>query len=393
MHSSRRVVLTALTCALFLFSPCGEAQEPGLPGVAPAVAPLASSHLLLSQASSSGDAGDIKVMPDGTRKRRCPSCGDYHIDVQDTETIAPPAEPPPPSVPGTAVGLPFDLPFTGVPVTMPTPPSEYGDDSSIANSSVEDAARAGVTSLITAGVTALGAGLMMLGLGVKPHEVIEGLREWMAGGTEKAPQFPPDLDEFERWRHCYESRGWHYSESNGTAQFTPVEGATDERGWAYSETRGEFVPSGESHQPPPLPSPTDLAYREEVRLMQEDLKRHQDLLNREKERLVHYEKAGLDPLKGAKERIREYKKLIELNRSELERLNESTSGLRGDKEPLLEPDLKAEAAERAKTRDTIDKLVDSEIAVENSKARLSGSPIQRGRFRLPPGLDDPGDGI
>ena len=377
---------------------CGKAQE--LESKVPVVttASFLRYRPLLSQASSSGENGDIKVMPDGTRKRRCPSCGEYHLDVQDVETLVPPAQTPPPvppvsPVPDTTVGLPFDSPGTGSSDSMPLPPGENGDDSSITNRTVEDAARAGVSSLVTAGVTALGAGLMMLGLGVKPNEVIEGLREWMNGRTERAPSFPPDLDAFEQWRHCYKSRGWSYSESNGTAQFTPVEGASDERGWTFSEQRGEFVPPGESHRPPPLPSPTDVAYREEVRLMQEDLKRHQELLDREKERLNEYQKAGIDPLRGTKERIREYEKLVKLSRYELDRLHESTSVQSGDRHPVLEPDLKAEAAERVKTRADIDKLIDSEIAVENSKARLSGSPIQRSRFHLPPRLDDPGEGI
>lgn len=396
MRSAGRIFIVSLLIFGTPFSvPCGKAL--GLESKDPVVtfASFLRYRPLLSQASSSGESGDIKVMPDGTRKRRCPSCGEYHLDVQDAETVMPPVQTPPPvpPVPDTTVGLPFDSPDTGSSDSMPLPPGEDGDDSSITNRSVEDAARGGISSLVTAGITTLGAGLMMLGSGVKPSEVIDGLREWIDGEGEKVPSFPPDLDEFEQWRHCYESRGWSYSESNGTAQFTPVEGASDERGWTFSEQRGEFVSPGESHRPPPLPSPADVAYREEVRLMQEDLKRHQELLDREKERLNEYQKAGLDPLRGTKERIREYEKLVKLSRSELDRLHESTSVQSGDRQPVLEPDLKAEAAERVKTRADIDKLIDSEIAVENSKARLSGSPIQRSRFRLPPELDDPGEGI
>ena len=43
--------------------------------------PVAATFSLLAQVKSQSTGDDIRVMPDGTRKKRCPACGEYHIDV------------------------------------------------------------------------------------------------------------------------------------------------------------------------------------------------------------------------------------------------------------------------------------------------------------------------
>jgi len=357
---------------------------------------------LFSQVAAGGGTRDIKTMPDGSRKMRCPACGDYHLDVPadvPTEVSEVEPVPPVPVTPPPFIGVPFDSLDAGNPDRAQPPSDGILRDESPEGWNTETAAIAATSSLATAGIAAIGAGLMMFGMGLTPREILEGLSEWVTSSPPVSPTLPPDLDEFEQWRHCLQSRGWKYSESYSEsgqrmAEFVPVDGATDEQGRVYSEARGEFVAPGETHQPPPLPSREELAYREEVRLMQEDLKRYQDLLDREKERLTHYREAGLDSLlKGTKERIQEYGKLVEINQTELKRLNESTSLGRGDAQPILEPDLKVEAAERVKTRQTINQISGSMIEVENSEARASGSPIRQvGRFEVPPFSDD-GEGI
>jgi hypothetical protein len=350
---------------------------------------------LFSQVAAGGGTRDIKTMPDGSRKMRCPACGDYHLDVpadvptdvSETETV-----PPVPMTPPPFIGVPFDSLDAGNPDGVQSPSDDTLRDESSEGWKTETAAIAATSSLATAGIAAIGAGLMMFGMGLTPREILEGLTEWVTSSPPVSPTFPPDLDEFEQWRHCLQSRGWKYSESGGVAEFVPVEGATDEQGRVYSEARREFVAPGETRQPPPLPSQEDAVYREEVRLMQEDLKRHQDLLDREKERLRHYGEAGLDSLlEGTNERIQEYKKLVDLSQAELKRLNESTSLGRGDAQPILEPDLKAEAAERLKTQEAIKQLRNSKDAVNQLKTK--DSIIQHvGTFDIPSDLSN-GEGI
>lgn len=227
----------------------------------------------------------------------------------------------------------------------------------------------GFASLAVSGLTALGAGLMMLGTGVSPREVIDGVRELFTG-TSDAPQseVPPPLidDDFERWKRDYESRGWRYTERDGVAEFEPVEGATNESGWTYSEGSGSFEPPEDQRREPEMP-PADANYREEVRLLQEDLERQADFLDRERERLRHYEQAGLkELLPGANERIREYEKLAELNRAELERLNENlpTHTIEDNR------DLKADAGERLRSRDLIHDLNEGDKRIEAGDAML-----------------------
>jgi hypothetical protein len=77
----------------------------------------------------------------------------------------------------------------------------------------------GFASIATAGITALGAGLMMFGMGVKPNEVIDGVRELFSGTPPEPPAYvepspppPPihrdgDVNESgEVWSD--EDRGW-----------------------------------------------------------------------------------------------------------------------------------------------------------------------------------------
>jgi hypothetical protein len=227
-----------------------------------------------------------------------------------------------------------------------------------------------LTTLATAGLTALGAGLMMLGTGVKPGEVIDGVKELFTDSTVDTP--PPAIeDDFEQWKRDYENRGWRYSESNGVAEFEPVEGATNESGWTYSEERGGFVPP-EDQRPQPETPPADASYKEEVRLLQEDLERQRDFLDRERERLRQYEKSGLDDLlPGTREQIRQYETLSDLNQRELERLKEDR--------PIHtvedNRDLEADAGERLRSRDTIGQIN------EGDKKIAAGSEAIAGRER------------
>lgn len=216
-------------------------------------------------------------------------------------------------------------------------------------------------SLAVGGLTALGAGLMMLGTGVTPRDVVEGLRDWVSGTSSNPDPATPALDPFESWKRDHESRGWRYSEVDGTARFDPVEGSLDERGWTYSESQGAFHPPQGGHEPPPLPDSSELRYREEVRLLQEDFQRQRELLDRERQRLTHYQDAGLDELlAGTRERIREHEKLADLSRAELVRLNEDLPA----QTVQDHRDLEAEAAARRRSRDLIQDLNESDRKLE-----------------------------
>ncbi len=322
---------------------------------------------LLAQVKGQSTGDDIRVMPDGTRKKRCPACGEYHIDV-------------PPDAPQPATPLPIMTP----PVT-PLPPVQDGsamdagvglvsgtdgisnlpDESDEIATTVTNAVG---TALVT-GMTALGAGLMMLGMGVTPREVVEGVQELF---TSSPPQPSPEAsvplwdDEFERWKQDFSSRGWSYSEKDGVAEFEPVEGATNESGWTYSQKEGAFLPPGKGEPQPDVPA-SDTAYREEVRLLQEDLERQRDLLDREQERLRHYEQAGLAELvPGSRERIREYEKLTQLNQRELDRLGEDRPVHTVEENQ----DLAAETGERLRTKETFRQLNESEARSDEIQGRL-----------------------
>ena len=329
--------------------------------------PVAATFSLLAQVKSQSTGDDIRVMPDGTRKKRCPACGEYHIDV-------------PPDAPQPATPLPIMTP----PVT-PLPPLQDGpaldagvgmvtgtDESSKLPVESDDIAATVVNAVATAlvtGMTALGAGLMMIGLGVTPREVVEGVQELF---TSPPPQPSPEAapprcdEEFERWKQDFASRGWRYSERDGVAEFEPVEGATNESGWIYSQKEGAFKPPEEGVPQPDL-SNSDTAYREEVRLLQEDLERQRDLLDRERERLRHYEQAGLAELvPGSRERIREYEKLTQLNQRELDRLGEDRPVHTVEENQ----DLAAETGERLRTKETFRQLNESEARSDEIQKRL-----------------------
>ena len=201
---------------------------------------------------------------------------------------------------------------------------------------------------------------MLLQSGLGPGQMVEGFRELFGGQSPPTASPPPSDSDFEQWKHDYESRGWQYSEKNGLAEFEPTEGATNENGWVYSEERGGFLPP-EDQRPQPEAPPADSRYREEVRLLQEDLERQRDLLDRERERLRQYEESGLGDLTpGVRERIRQYEKLSELNEKELVRLDEN----RPTHTVEDHSDVKHDAGERIRSRETIDQIHESEDRYE-----------------------------
>ncbi len=98
----------------------------------------------------------------------------------------------PPSMAGANQGTPVQSPAPRPDVTA-DPPADVGrsPDAEIPvgvdNPTVPGAsAIVGAGTLAAGAVTALGAGLMMLGMGVGPREVLEGAREWFGGGGQAA---------------------------------------------------------------------------------------------------------------------------------------------------------------------------------------------------------------
>jgi hypothetical protein len=132
-------------------------------------------------------------------------------------------------------------------------------------------------------------------------------------------------------------------------------------------------PDAAGYETPPLPEdyppaptiynydPAEAHYREQVRLLQEDIKRQRELLDREKQRLEEYRKAGLNELlAGTEARIREHETLAELNRKELTRLGEQIP----EHQKISHTDLASHAADRVENREIINELNRSEAVVE-----------------------------
>jgi hypothetical protein len=287
--------------------------------------------------------------------------GQTAIPVQNQQPFSPP------SIGGTRLNSSGISGISGSDVFTKTPDDEVSP------------ATTALGTLAVGGLTALGAGLMMLGTGVTPRDVIDGVQEWIGGspGPPPAKASPPVIeDDFERWKRNYESRGWRYAEKDGVAEFEPVEGATNESGWTYSEERGGFVPP-EDQRPQPETPPADASYKEEVRLLQEDLERQRDFLDRERERLRQYEQSGLDDLlPGTRERIRQYEKLSDLNQRELERLNEDR--------PIHtvedNRDLEADTGERLRSRDLIREINEGDQRIKAGEAILDDSQKEVNRL-------------
>ncbi len=124
------------------------------------------------------------------------------------KTGAPTANQPPSPSPFTV-----DIPGGVVAVIFP-------DDDNRVTPAADDEVSPGTTAvgtLIAGGITALGTGLMMLGMGVTPKDLIDGVHDWFGGTatpTESPPPLPPlvthrdgDVNELgEVWSD--EDRGW-----------------------------------------------------------------------------------------------------------------------------------------------------------------------------------------
>ncbi len=84
---------------------------------------------LFSQVAAGGGTRDIKTMPDGSRKMRCPACGEYHLDVPADVPEAE-AVPPVPVIPPPSIGVPFDSLDAGPPNGAQSPSDDTLRDES-----------------------------------------------------------------------------------------------------------------------------------------------------------------------------------------------------------------------------------------------------------------------